>query len=993
MQAEFDHPEIQHSPEFVAQVLTLFDHLNDAIFIVDPSGNILDMNSSACKLTGFDKSEMVEKPIGLFILGHPDPKKHAKATHPTPHGKDAKETFPQYNKIHSDFLTKSGRHVPIEITHIHIPIQHGGFSYVIARDISERIIAETLRETSRTLTSSLNLNEVFDLLLVEMHKLIPFDGGNVMLVNRNIVSIARSVGYEAFGTGISDHVLSLQFDINTALNLKEIVEKKKPVILADTSQVDYWTKNKASTKFKSYIGVPVIINDRVEAIFSLDKVESGFFNEDHIPIVTIFSNQAASAIKNARLFEAEEQRILQLDGLQATLSSLTSKLDLTSLLQEIVARAIKLLNASSGELALFQPDTNRLSILVAQDTDRYSVGQQLELGSGMLGKVAKTRKSLIAHFSIEDNDTKLTKSSTIMHPGMVVPLILADELLGVLGIADLRSTREFSKGDIDLLNTFAQQATVAIKNARLYEDAKRRAEEAETLRRAAAVVTSSLDQAEAISLILEQLVQVVPYDSAAVLFGQPDYLEIVGGRGFADPESVLGWRLPLIEQNPGAVVYLTRKPIKVDDIMEDYPTFNVRTKTDLFIKSWLGVPLIVQGRSIGVLSLDSHELNHFNQDHIRLVSAFADQVAIALENARLYTDTSSAANAFETIYRISQIISSNIRAVDIYPAIHQAVTELMPTEFFCISLFDRDAEMIHDVYMVDRGEPQTLSSRSIDKGLFSKVYREGKPLLFNTFNEAMIAQHGAVLVGDLDETDISQSILIVPLKAASGTIGVLSTQSYLPNIYTEMHRDILELLAVNVAIALENARLFDEVQQLAITDPITHLYNRRKFDDLAIKEFDRSRRYGRPLCAIMIDLDHFKLVNDTYGHLIGDQVLVHLANCYKQNVRNIDVLARFGGEEFVIILPETASAEAYALAERLRYETDLLKIKTKKGVIQVTISLGVVEQDDSCKNLSELINRADRAMYASKHAGRNKTTLWTADLNRTTPSGYQIKHK
>jgi diguanylate cyclase (GGDEF)-like protein/PAS domain S-box-containing protein len=993
MRAEFDHPEIHNSPEFVAQVLTLFDHLNDAIFIVDPSGKIRNLNRSACKLTGFDKSEMLNQSIGLFILGHPDPKSHNREEIKSSPNHGSKDIFSQFKKIHSDFLTKSGRHVPIEITHIHMPKDKGNVSYVIARDISERIIAETLRETSRTLTSSLNLNEVFDLLLVELHKLIPFDGGNVMLVNRNMVTIARSVGYESFGVGISDQVLSLQFDITSALNLKEIVEKKKPVILPDTSKVGYWTRNDASNNFRSYIGVPVIINDQVEAIFSLDKIEKGFFNEDHIPIVTIFSNQAASAIKNARLFEAEEKRIQQLDGLQATLSSLTSKLDITSLLQEIVARAIKLLNASSGELALYQPDTNQLSILVSQDTERYHVGQQLEMGSGLLGKVAKTRKSLIAQFSVEENDSKETKNSAIVHPGMVVPLILADELLGVLGIADTHSNRDFSMYDIELLNTFAQQATVAIKNARLYEDAKHRAEEAETLRRAAAVVTSSLDQAEAISLILEQLAQVVPYDSAAVLFGKPDHLEIVGGRGFLDPESVLGWELPLINQNPGAVVYLTRQPIKVDNILDDYPTFNERTKTDLFIKSWLGVPLIVQGRCIGVLSLDSHELKHFNQDHMRLVSAFADQVAIALENARLYTDTSRAANAFETIYRISQIISSNIRAVDIYPAIHQAVSELMPTEFFCISLFDRDAEMIHDVYMVDREKPLDLTSRPIDKGLFSKVYREGKSLLFNTFSDAMISQHGAVLVGDFDEKDISQSILIVPLKAASGTIGVLSTQSYLPNIYTEMHRDILELLAVNVAIALENARLFDEVQQLAITDPVTHLFNRRKFDELAIKEFDRSRRYGRSLCAIMIDLDHFKLVNDTYGHLIGDQVLVQLASCYKQNVRNIDVLARFGGEEFVIILPETAAAEAFAMAERLRYETDQLKIKTKKGIIQVTISLGVVEQDESCKNLTELISRADRAMYASKHAGRNKSTLWSADLRSTTPTGPHNRNK
>ncbi|MBA4384627.1 MAG: GGDEF domain-containing protein, partial [Anaerolinea sp.] len=229
----------------------------------------------------------------------------------------------------------------------------------------------------------------------------------------------------------------------------------------------------------------------------------------------------------------------------------------------------------------------------------------------------------------------------------------------------------------------------------------------------------------------------------------------------------------------------------------------------------------------------------------------------------------------------------------------------------------------------------------------------------------------------------SQSILVVPLKIGSKNIGIITTQSYKPNMYTKDDRETLELLAANVAIAIENARLFDEVQKLATTDPLTQLFNRRKFEETASKEFERSLRYNRPLCAIMIDLDQFKIVNDTYGHLAGDQALASLAALCKNNLRNIDILARYGGEEFIILLPETTLPEAMSTAERLRRECEITPIYSAHGQILITISLGLAELNKTCNTLEELIDRADQALYASKHAGRNKTTLWTFHLKKS----------
>ena len=734
------------------------------------------------------------------------------------------------------------------------------------------------------------------------------------------------------------------------------------------------------------MGVPIIIDGKVDAIISLDKIEPDFFNEDHASVLSIFSNQAASAIKNARLYEAEARRIQQLDGLQSTLIAINSQPDLTSLLKEIVIKAIQLLNTSIGELALHNPESGQLEIIVSYHAKKDFTGQPLKIGSGLMGRVAATKKPIKADRLANDPEVLAELKLIGSNSGMAVPLIAGEEFLGVLGIADLKPNRIFDNADVGLLNSFAQQATIAIQNSRLFEDAKHRAEEAEILRQVGAVVTSSLNQNQTITLILEQLEQVIPSDNAIVLLKQKDALQIVGIHGKSGTDNVIGTKVLLTEKIPPVEVFLQKKPILIRNSSEIYSSYKDNQNKAMKINSWLGAPLIIQDRSIGVISLGSQTVDHFSREHLHLVTTFADQVAIALENARLYTDTARQAERFRTLYHLSQIISTNLRSEDIYPAIHQAVTELMITDFFCISLFDTKTQVIQDVYKVDRGKHIPVSSRPMDKGLTSTVMQKRKSMLFHTFDAATAKEVGSVMLANLGAEEMPQSILIVPLNIGATCIGVLSAQSYLPNMYSSSDQEMLELLSANVAIAIENARLFDEVQQFAITDPLTKLFNRRKFEELSLTEFERSKRYLRPLCIIMIDLDEFKQVNDTHGHMAGDQVLIGMASLCKKSLRSIDILARVGGEEFMILLPETDSVEALVIAERLRQDVQNTSFDTHQGSISLTISLGIADLDDSCKSLEELADRADCALYASKYGGRNRSSLWTPELDRNTPS-------
>jgi diguanylate cyclase (GGDEF)-like protein len=181
----------------------------------------------------------------------------------------------------------------------------------------------------------------------------------------------------------------------------------------------------------------------------------------------------------------------------------------------------------------------------------------------------------------------------------------------------------------------------------------------------------------------------------------------------------------------------------------------------------------------------------------------------------------------------------------------------------------------------------------------------------------------------------------------------------------------MSIFAKQIGVSLERARLFQEVQSLALTDPLTGLQNRRSLFELGRVEFSRAHRMDRSFCCMMLDLDHFKQINDNYGHLIGDQVLQEFADLCKNSVRAVDLIGRYGGEELVILMPETDRETAMQVAERLRSSVEEAPIQVSNGIINLTASIGVAAKDEYTTDLETLIARADQAMYIAKHKGRN----------------------
>jgi diguanylate cyclase (GGDEF)-like protein len=509
------------------------------------------------------------------------------------------------------------------------------------------------------------------------------------------------------------------------------------------------------------------------------------------------------------------------------------------------------------------------------------------------------------------------------------------------------------------------------------EDIRRRVMEAEVLRKAGIYVTESLDFQETVNRILNELVEVVPHDSACVLLlREGGYLEIVGGQGWPDAADVVGIRFPVPGDNPNTIVIQEGRPHILTNAPQEYPSFQEEPHSH--IHSWLGVPLKVDGKVIGMVAIDSEKPNYFSKDHIRIVSSFADHVAIAIENAQLFNLATQAVNKRAVLHDVSQeLISIKTERDQIYNAIHSAVTRLMPCDAFVITIMDQEEDNIVSEFVVDRGERSAPYQFSASNGLSEVILSTGESRLINdlTGDEKFPGY-------DFGLKDLSKAIIAVPMKSSGRVMGIISAQSYTPGVYSQDDVELLELLAAYAGIAIDNAQLLSEVGKLALTDSLTGLPNRRAFDFELKKEVARASRYEHHLVLLMLDIDDFKQYNDKYGHVAGDEHLKNISNTVCDCLREPDMVFRYGGEEISMILPFTDLKGGVKLAERIR--TTIEKYTPEKAKDPgFTVSIGVAEIPSNSETALGLLQAADEALFAAKHMGKNMVYSAKGKIGKT----------
>jgi len=419
----------------------------------------------------------------------------------------------------------------------------------------------------------------------------------------------------------------------------------------------------------------------------------------------------------------------------------------------------------------------------------------------------------------------------------------------------------------------------------------------------------------------------------------------------------------------GAAV-LKKEPVYAADVSKD-PRYICAAQSTC---SELAIPLMVRDEVVGVLDCQSDRVDRFDYETIELLTLFSTHASIALQNAHLYSLERQRARQLEAINIIAQQSTAVMELEDLLVRVCSVIQHAFQVPH--VSLFLRD-----EGDLVMRAHQGELTPCTPPGGRF--------PVTQYPWSR-IIETSGTIIEKDLSSTPESlrlfkecASRMSIPLISFGQTLGVLTLHSAQTNAFRASELRSLESVADICATSIQNAHYVERVKQLAYLDGLTGIFNRRFFELRIMEEIERARRYNGGMAVIMADIDEFKRLNDEFGHLLGDEVLRQVSSLFHQQLRKIDVVCRYGGEEFAILLTQINTAQAISIAEKLRR---MVESHPFPGVPRtVTISAGVAVFPEHGKGRDELIRAADNGLYAAKQAGRNRVCL--ASLVRAADNG------
>ncbi len=503
----------------------------------------------------------------------------------------------------------------------------------------------------------------------------------------------------------------------------------------------------------------------------------------------------------------------QLAALHETSLDILTHRNINELVQAVISRATKLLGVAGGSVYLVDPDKKTLTLTAVDGPGDDLIGAQLKIGEGLAGRVLMTSQPQI----IADYDQWDARADYIP-PNMFssvlqVPVISSGQVVGVLSCQEKAGKRrDFNEQDIQLLQGLARQTAIALQNAALFKEEQAARARAERLQAASQALSSSLELQEVFDNILVELRKVVPYDSASVQqIKDEHYLEIIGGYGFPNLERLLGIRFDLHAQdNPNQYVIETRSPILLADAPSQFSGFNQEPHIKTMIHSWLGVPLIFGNQIIGMLALDKQEVDFYTQEHARLVSAFAAQAAVAIENARLFEETRRNAFELETLAHISASLRTAKNVSEMLPILMQNTIEAVNATFSVLFIVDKDTEELvsqfsfpPDYYGIGLRQP-------LHAGITGHVAKTGEIYLSDNVDRDPKL---SLAPGEDKYFKGVCSSISTPLQTPDELVGVMHVASAQRRHFTEADVRLLTAVSNIAANALNRASILDTLEE------------------------------------------------------------------------------------------------------------------------------------------------------------------------------------
>jgi PAS domain S-box-containing protein len=566
---------------------------------------------------------------------------------------------------------------------------------------------------------------------------------------------------------------------------------------------------------RSWLGVPLLAGGRVTGVVSVQSFVPNAFNESDQRLLEAMSSQVAIALENARLFQAEAQRRREAE----TLNELAAYLGSTLNLQEVLARAVEAVRRHL-------PDVQNCSISLLEGNGRYlrtrvnwfdmpghngsMFDNLIAVDSTISSKEALiTRRPVIindyAALELEQERSRLLQAEGL-RALLYVPIIVHGEPVGLLHVNVWDRPRYFLPEEVALCQGVVNQTAIAIENAQLFEAERRQLHLSQTLQQVGALLTTSLTLEEVFEQIFTLLAQVITYDRVSVhLLDEHSRLYLASGRGYTNIEIARRFVGNVTQQSLNR--YSPQRQVAIIPNTHNNPAWIPGDAEDEVIRSYMGSALLVKGRMIGILNLDSATPNNYHPGMAETVAAFANQAAVAIENARLYEETRWRANELTVLHQVAQATVTVVNVDDLLCQTTEAVASTLYPDLFGFVLYDevRGCLVPHPSYHgISAEQLQTIIP--LGQSVSGYVARTGQSRIVQDVQEETLY---------LELVPSSRSEIAVPLKVGEQVIGVINAESPRPAAFTESDLRFLTTLAGQVSTIIERAQLYEQLRQQA----------------------------------------------------------------------------------------------------------------------------------------------------------------------------------
>ncbi|MBI2333327.1 MAG: diguanylate cyclase, partial [Chloroflexi bacterium] len=498
------------------------------------------------------------------------------------------------------------------------------------------------------------------------------------------------------------------------------------------------------------------------------------------------------------------------------------------------------------------------------------------------------------------------------------------------------------------------------KEQALLRAEKRRSQQLSLLEQAGRRIADSFDEREILQRALDTITQEFGYPETAIsLLTKDNMLEAATISGTEDFGYRPGYRQKLGEGIIGYTASL-QKTYVTGNVSEDQHYFSTSTRSG----SAICTPIFKQGALYGVLYVESFELNAFDELDVATLETLSSQISESLHRAELYAQTQNDLRTLKTIQDISRLIASSLDLETISQTVVKSLKDVFG--YSHVSIYFHDGEYLYLSAQVGYSEEMAIKKMHISQGVIGKTYRTRSIQFIED-----TAKEDTYLKAD----DHITCEICIPLLKDTVVLGILNVESSQQNQLTQADVDLLTTIAGPIAVSIDNARLHAELKKMATTDAVTGLSNRHVFEQAIHAEIERAERNQSPMSLIVFDIDFFKQYNDKWGHPAGDARLKAVADIIKLNLRKYDIAARYGGDEFAIILSDCNQQNALAFAERLRQGTMAgapRPPENRKGMPGYTLSIGIATFPQDAVLPSDLLISADNAAMRAKQQGRNQ---------------------